>query len=80
MAQAKKKRVSLKASGTAVTRWGREMRSELKKVVWPTRKQLINNCIVAIVMMLICGVIIGAFDQIALVVLRWIIGLGAYIS
>ena len=80
MATAKKNKISVKAAGAAVTRWGREMRSELKKVVWPTRKQLLNNCIVAIVMMLICGVIIGAFDQIAALVLRWIISLGDYIN
>jgi preprotein translocase SecE subunit len=33
--------------------------------VWPTRKSLINNCVVAVVMMAVCGVVIGAFDYIA---------------
>jgi preprotein translocase subunit SecE len=52
-------------AGKRVTRWFREMRSELKKVVWPTRKQLTNNMLIAIVMMLISGVVIGAFDYLA---------------
>jgi preprotein translocase subunit SecE len=65
MTPKKKEKVSLKESGGRIARWFREMRSELKKVVWPSRKQLINNCIVAIVMMVASGVVIGAFDWLA---------------
>ncbi|MDR3148768.1 MAG: preprotein translocase subunit SecE [Oscillospiraceae bacterium] len=71
-----KQKVSLKESGSRVSRWFREMRSELKKVVWPDRKKLLNNCSVAIVMMVASGIVIGAFDQLALFIVRWIIGLG----
>jgi preprotein translocase subunit SecE len=60
-----KKKTSLKEISSGIARWFREMRSELKKVVWPTRKQLINNSVIAIVMMVISGVVIGAFDYIA---------------
>ncbi|MDR2359865.1 MAG: preprotein translocase subunit SecE [Oscillospiraceae bacterium] len=71
-----KQKVSLKESGARVSRWFREMRSELKKVVWPDRKKLFNNCLIAIVMMIASGIVIGTFDQLALFVVRWIIGLG----
>ena len=48
-----------------VAKWFREMKSELKKVVWPTRKQLINNTIVSVVVMLISALGVWGFDQIA---------------
>ena len=48
-----------------VAKWFREMKSELKKVVWPTRKQLINNTIVSVVVMLISALGVWGFDSIA---------------
>ena len=48
-----------------VARWFREMRSELKKVVWPTWKQTLNNSVIALVIMVASGVVIGAFDYLA---------------
>jgi len=71
---------SLQGVNDGIKRWFREMRSELKKVVWPTRKKLINNTIVAIVMMVVCGIVIGAFDQIALFIVRRLISLGSLIG
>jgi preprotein translocase subunit SecE len=62
--------------GNRSTRWFREMRSELKKVVWPTRKQTINNTVVAIVLMAISSVVIWGFDQAAYTVVRFFIDLG----
>ena len=48
-----------------VVKWFREMKSELKKVVWPTRKQLVNNTVVSLVVMLISALGVWAFDQVA---------------
>ena len=45
-------------------RWFREMRSELKKVVWPTPKQTINNTLVALSVMAVSAVAVWAIDQI----------------
>ena len=44
-------------------RWFREMRSELKKVVWPTPKQIVNNTIVSLSVMAAAAVVIWAIDQ-----------------
>ena len=76
----KKTGISPKEMGKGLARWFREMRSELKKVVWPSKKQLINNCAIAIVMMIVCGIIIGAFDQLALFLVMRIIDLGTLIG
>ena len=47
-----------------IARWFREMRSELKKVVWPTPKQIVNNTIVALTVMAVMAVAIWGLDQV----------------
>ena len=49
----------------SVAKWFRDMKSELKKVVWPSRKQLINNTVVALVVMVVAAIVIWGFDEIA---------------
>jgi len=45
-----------------IAKWFREMRSELKKVVWPTPKQIANNTFVALVLMASAAVVVWALD------------------
>ena len=49
----------------AIGKWFRGMKSELKKVVWPSWSQLVNNTVVGIVISLIVSVIVGVFDFVA---------------
>ena len=46
-------------------KWLREMKSELKKVQWPTRKQTVNNTLIVIACVIVVGVFIWVFDFIA---------------
>jgi preprotein translocase subunit SecE len=46
-------------------KWLKEMKSELKKVQWPTRKQTINNTLIVIACVVVVGVFIWVFDFIA---------------
>ena len=48
-----------------IGKWFRDMKSELKKVVWPTPKQTAKGTLVAIVMMLICAAVLWGFDTAA---------------
>ena len=48
-----------------IARWFREMKSELKKVVWPTPKQTANNTVIVIVCVIIVGIFIWIFDWLA---------------
>ena len=48
-----------------VARWFREMKSELKKVVWPTPKQTVNNTVIVIVCVIEVGIFIWVFDALA---------------
>ncbi len=40
----------------------KNMFHELKKVSWPTKKELLNYSVVVFVFMIVMGVIIGVFD------------------
>ena len=59
-----------------VGKWFREMKSELKKVIWPTPKALRNNTLISVGMMLISAVVIWGFDTIAQMVVKLIFTLG----
>ena len=65
MAEVNKKPNFFVRSGRAISKWFREMKSELKKVVWPSGKQLVNNTLVVLVSVLIVGVIVCLFDMLA---------------
>ncbi len=48
-----------------IGRWAHELKVELKKVVWPTWKQTVNNTLIVIACVLLVGVFIWVFDAIA---------------
>ena len=48
-----------------VAKWFREMKSELKKVVWPTGKQLFNNTLISVVVMVASAIVLWGFDMLA---------------
>ena len=64
MAEAKKKNFLVRAWG-AICRYFRELRSELKKVVWPTPQQVLKNTLIVLACVLIVGIFIWAFDFVA---------------
>lgn len=45
-------------------KWGRELKSEIKKIVWPTRHQTTKNTAVVLVTIAIVGVFIWILDTI----------------
>ncbi len=52
-------------TGRRISKWFREMKSELKKVVWPSGKQLLNNTLIVLSAVIIVGLILFAFDWLA---------------
>ena len=59
-------------------RWGRnlrDMKGELKKVVWPTRQQVVRNTVVVILVVLVVGVLIWLFDWLAAAVIKALVNL-----
>ena len=55
-------RKKLDMSPGRIKLWFREMRSELKKVVWPTPKQVLNNSIIVAISVLLVGTLIALYD------------------
>ena len=64
MAEVKKQNWFKRAWG-AICRYFRELRSELKKVVWSTPKQVLKSTLIVLVCVLIVGVFIWVFDFVA---------------
>ena len=48
-----------------VAKWFREMKSELKKVIWPTPKVLRNNVFISLGMMVSSAIVLWGFDKLA---------------
>ena len=48
-----------------IGKWFREMKSELKKVIWPTPKALRNNTLVSVVVMVASAIVLWGFDMLA---------------
>ena len=58
-----------------VQKWFREMRSELKKVIWPTPKDTAKKTGVALIVMAVSAVVIWGFDEIAQMIVKAVITL-----
>lgn len=61
-----------------IAKWFREMKSELKKVVWPSRKQVVNNTVIVLVLVIISSVVIWCVDQAGAVIVDALIKLGGH--
>ena len=48
-----------------IGKWLKDMKSELKKVQWPTRKQTVNNTLIVIACVVVVGIFIWLFDLVA---------------
>ncbi len=48
-----------------IGKWFRDMKSELKKVIWPTPKTLGKNSLIAVCVMLVSSVVLWGFDELA---------------
>jgi len=64
MAEVKKENWFTRA-WAATCRYFRELKSELKKVVWPTPKQVLKNGLIVVGCVLVVGVFIWLFDLVA---------------
>ena len=51
-----------KKSGSKIVRFFKEVKSEMKKVVWPTKKQVLKNTLIVIAAVVIIGLVIWGLD------------------
>ena len=64
MADVKKQNWFIRTWGR-ICKYFRELRSELKKVVWSTPKQVLKNTAIVLACVLVVGVFIWVFDFVA---------------
>lgn len=57
-----------------IVKFLQEVRTELTKVTWPTRQELIGSTIVTVVVTLIISVFIGIVDRILALATKFIFG------
>ena len=70
-----KKPTALVRTWRRFSNWCHEMKVELKKVVWPKRKELVRACLVVAACILVIGVFIWVVDGVAAAVIRALINL-----
>ena len=74
MAEVKKENWFARTWGK-VRKYFRELKSELKKVVWPTPQQVLKNALVVCGCVLVVGIFIWLFDFVAGIGIDGLIGL-----
>ena len=63
--KAKKDKQSKPGIFARASKWLHELKVELKKVQWPTKKQTINNTLIVIACVIVVGLFIWIFDFVA---------------
>ena len=58
-----------------IGKWFKDMRSELKKVQWPSFKQTMNNTGIVILCVIVVGIFIWLFDAVAGALIEFLLGL-----
>lgn len=54
----------------------KQVRSEAKKITWPTRQETTVSTIAVFIMVFIAAVFLYFSDQLIAVIIRWIMGFG----
>lgn len=74
--ETKSKKKDKKKRKNPIVKWFREMRSELKKVVWPTPKQILNNTLIALSIIVASSAVVWVVDQAGVYIVQTLIRLG----
>ena len=61
---------------TSATEFIQQVRQELARVTWPTRKETLQTTLMVFVMVIIAAAFFFVVDQILTLGVRWLFGLG----
>ena len=67
---------SEKKQDNKIVKWFKDLKVEFKKVVWPTKKTVINNTSVVVSVIVASAILVGLIDQGFLAALRSIYNAG----
>lgn len=48
----------------------KDMKGEIKKIVWPSRKTVLNNTVVVIAVMLLSAAVVGGLDYVLMLLVN----------
>ncbi|MCR5141535.1 MAG: preprotein translocase subunit SecE [Ruminococcus sp.] len=60
-----------------VKKYFRDLRSEIKKVVWPSREKVVNNTGVVLSVMIVMSLLLFGIDSLLMVAIKAILSIGA---
>lgn len=60
--------------GKALLEFARESRTELRKVVWPTRQETVNTTLLVIALVVVMSIFLWGIDSFLLWVVSWLTG------
>lgn len=72
----KTKNKKTSSGGNKVAKFFKDLRSEFKKVVWPSKKQVFNNTLVVLATMVVLGIFVGGLDTLMFKALQWVVSNG----
>jgi preprotein translocase subunit SecE len=64
------------ARGRSIWKFGADARTEVRKVVWPTRQETIQTTLIVLVVVLIMGIFLWLVDMMLLSIVRTLTGQG----
>ena len=64
------------STGHAILSFGREARTEVRKVVWPTRQETVQTTLMVVVAVIILGIFLWLIDMILLEAVQMLTGQG----
>ncbi len=76
-AKAKSAKKAEKAKKGGVKKYFRDLRSEMKKVVWPSRSQVINNTGIVLSVMVIVALFLFGVDSALAAAIKAMLSIGA---
>ena len=72
----KEKRI-IKDTAVKPVKFYKEVKSEMNKVAWPTRKETITTSIMVFIFVFLAALFLFSADQIISVIVKFILGIGA---
>ena len=56
-----------------MTRFFKDLKGELKKIVWPSKKQVVNNTLVVLAVVIVLGVFVAALDTVLSLIVHFVL-------
>ena len=56
-----------------MTHFFKDLKGEFKKIVWPSKKQVVNNTLVVLAVVIVLGVFVAALDTVLSLIVHFVL-------